>query len=193
MEKGSAIFYGVVQGVDLANKTFTIKSQGRSYVFHYNEQTKISSYRSYIRWDTVKPGEGATVLMRVGEGNVGIALQVRFTVDGGRDEAMKLWVARTTKGETISGLAINNYIVSEPPPFSFRGGAGLGINSKFGGRAGVFHLTIRPDGSVGEITAAKSLGDKMDLQMAGWLKKWKFRPNTLTEVQVPMGFYWSAY
>ncbi len=46
VEKGSAIFYGVVQAVDLGNKTFTIQAQGRSYVFHYNEQTKISSAKA---------------------------------------------------------------------------------------------------------------------------------------------------
>lgn len=72
---GSAIFYGVVQAVDLGNKTFTIQAQGRSYVFHYNEQTKISSGHGYIRWDTAKTGQGAMVLMRVGEGNVGLAVQ----------------------------------------------------------------------------------------------------------------------
>ena len=57
-EKGSAVFYGVVQAVDLGNKTFTIQAEGRSYVFHYNEQTKISSAQGYIRWDTVQAGQG---------------------------------------------------------------------------------------------------------------------------------------
>jgi hypothetical protein len=192
-EKGSAIFYGVLQTVDLGNKTFTIRAQGRSYLFHYNEKTKISSAHGYIRWDTVKAGQGATVLMRVGEGNVGLAIQVRFTTDNGLDESTRLWVARTTKGENISGPAVQNYILSEPPAFSFSGGAGYGLTDKYGSRSGVFHLTVRPDGSVGEITAAKSLGDKMDLRVAAWLKKWKFRPHSLTEVQVPMSFHWSAY
>lgn len=193
-EKGGAIFYGVVQAVDLGNKTFTIQAQGRSYVFHYSEQTKISSEQGYIRWDTVKAGQGATVLMRVGEGNVGLAVQVRFANDNGGAESAKLYVARTKKGETISGPAIDNYIVSQPPPFSFSGGAGYGLTNKAGSRSGVFHLTVRPDGSVAEVTAAKSLGDdKMNLRAAAWLKKWKFRPNSLTEVQVPMFFRWSAY
>ncbi|MGH3632260.1 MAG: energy transducer TonB [Sciscionella sp.] len=130
----------------------------------------------------------------MGEGNVGLAVQVRFMIDNGRAESMKLWVARTRKGETISGPAIENYILSQPPPFSFSGGAGYGLTNKYGSRSGVFHLTVRPDGSVAEVTAAKSFGnDKMNLEAADWLKKWKFRPNSLTEVQVPMVFHWSAY
>ena len=132
--------------------------------------------------------------MRVGEGNVGLAVQVRFTKDNGQSESTRLFVARTKKGETISGPAVGNFVVSEPPPFSFGGAAGYGIRDKFGSRSGVFHLTIRLDGSVAEVTAAKSFGDdKMNLAAATWLKKWKFRPNSLTEVQVPMTFHWSAY
>ncbi len=188
------MFYGVVQAIDLGNKTFTIQAQGRSYVFHYNELTKISSQHGYIRWETVKVGQGATVLMRVGEGNVGLAVQVRFTTDNGEAESTKLYVARTNKGETISGPAVENYIVSQPPPFSFSGAAGYGITNKAGARSGVFHLSVRPDGSVAEVTAAKSLGDdKMNQRVAAWLKKWKFRPNSVTEVQIPMSFRWSAY
>ncbi|MEO5719259.1 MAG: hypothetical protein ABIR29_11925 [Chthoniobacterales bacterium] len=191
--KGSAVFYGVVQAVDLANKTFTIQAQGRSYLFHYDEQTKISREGGYIRWETVKAGLGAAVLMRVGEGNVGFAVQVRFMNDNGRAEGTKLWVARTIKGETISGPAVENYVLSEPAPFSFSGGAGYGLTGKYGSRSGVFHLTVRPDGSVAEVTVAKSLGDdKMNLRMAAWLKKWKFRPNSLSEVQIPMSFQWSS-
>lgn len=193
-ERGSAIFYGIVQAVDLGNKTFTIQAQGRSYVFHYNEQTKISSRHGYIRWDTVKAGQGATVLMRVGEGNVGLAVQVRFTDDNGQAESTKLFVVRTNKGETISGPAVDNYILSQPAPFSFSGGAGYGLSGKFGSRSGVFYLSVRPDGSVAEVTAAKSFGDdKMNMAAAVWLKKWKFRPNSVTEVQIPMTFHWSSH
>lgn len=187
---GNGIFYGVVQSVDLRNKTFTIKANGRAYVFHYNDETKISRRSGYVKWSAVEPGEGATVLMRVGEGNIGWAIQVRFTKDAGQAENLALYVARTTTGETISGSAVDNFILTEPPPYSFSGGA-FGVGSKYGSRSGVFHLAIRPDGSVAEVTAAKSLNDdKMNQRAAAWLRKWKFRSNSVTEVQVPISFSW---
>jgi hypothetical protein len=190
---GEGVFYGVVQAVDLGAKTFTIKANGRSYLFHYNHETKISRRSGYVSWSTVKPGEGANVLMRVGEGNVGMAIQVRFTKDAGEAEDMALYVARLTDGETISGAAVNNFVVFEPPPISFAGAAGFGITSKYGSRSGVFHLAVRPDGSVAEVTAAKSLNDdKMNQRIAAWLRKWKFRPKSVTEVQIPVAFSWGT-
>ncbi len=139
-------FYGIVQSVDLAHQTFTIKASGRTYVFHYNDETRISRQGSYVKWPTVQPGEGAVVLMRIGEGNVGMAVQVRFIKDSGAAESLALLVARTTKGETISGAAVTNLIAYEPSPPASTGLAGYGLREKFGSRSGVFHLRCAPMG-----------------------------------------------
>ena len=52
--------------------------------------------------------------MRVGEGGVGMAVQVRFDENKRADEDVSLYVVRTTSGQTLSGLAMWNYVAYEP-------------------------------------------------------------------------------
>ena len=132
----------------------------------------------------MKAGKGATVVMRLAEGNTGLAIKVRFDDNAGAAaKALSLLVARTTGGQTISGVAVANYIVHETPGEAFV--RATGPPSK---RDGVFVLSVRPDGSVGNVTAAKSLGsDEFNQRAAHWLRQWRFKPNTVTQVQVPVG------
>ncbi|MGZ5024014.1 MAG: TonB family protein [Chthoniobacterales bacterium] len=175
-------FYGEVQSVDLGARTFSIKSGGKILVFHYTDQTKISSFHGYMRWDKVHVGQEAAVVMRVGEGNIGIAEAVRFDYVPISSKQLSLFVARTTQGETVSGIAVANYVTNEP-----RGEKFLRATGSAGGSVGVFVLSVKPDGSVGEITAAKSLGDaEMDQRAAHWLREWRFKPNAVTQVQIPV-------
>ncbi len=109
-------FYGILKVVDPVAKTFTIKSGAQLLVFHYNDDTKINSEWGYVRWTTVKPGVGANVQMRLGEGNIGVAVRVHFVVDQGRAESIALFSVRTVQGERISGVAVSNYVLAEPPP-----------------------------------------------------------------------------
>ncbi|MBA3830653.1 MAG: hypothetical protein H0X34_01920 [Chthoniobacterales bacterium] len=174
-------FYGQVKTVDLAAKTLMIQSGDKSFVFHYTDETKISSYNGYIRWDKVRPGQGATVVMRLGEGNVGIAVKVRFEVDGGRAANLALFSARTIRGENVSGIAVSNYVDYEPPGDLFHRAIDLGS------AAGLFLISVQPDGTAGKVTPLKSLGyAELDKRAATWIRKWKFHANSVSEVRIPV-------
>jgi TonB family protein len=58
--------------------------------------------------------------------------------------------------------------------------------------AGVFVLSIAADGTVSNVTVRSSTGyPELDERAQRWMKKWRFHPNSLTEVQFPM--YFSQY
>ncbi len=157
------MFFGEVQAVNVGAKTFTIKSNGTPLVFQYTDETKISG-ADYVRWDKVKSGQGAGVTMRLGPGNVGIASPGRFSrQDRGRGNRIGL---RVSQSHCLRATETSR-----------------------GGAAGIFKLGVRRDGTVGGVIALKSLGTKERDERAGnWLEKWRFRPNSVTEVQVPVRF-----
>lgn len=70
----------------------------------------------------IKPGDGATVLMKLGKGGVGIALQIRVDVGASLSSSLKLYAARLVGGGVISGMAINNCVVYQPPDDGWSGG-----------------------------------------------------------------------
>ena len=121
-------FYGEVKAVDLKAKTITIKSHVRTFVFHITDETKISGRNGYISLDKVQRGQGATVVMRLGEGSIGIAVAIRFDADASFTKHLALYSARTIRGEMISGLAVNNFVVYQPPDIGFVRGLDLGPN-----------------------------------------------------------------
>jgi hypothetical protein len=59
---------------------------------------------------------------------------------------------RTVQGKTITGLAVAEFIVYEPPARV------VNRNINFGQRSGLFLLSLRPDGSVANVQPSKSLG-----------------------------------
>lgn len=178
-------FYGEVKAVDLASKTITIKSHVRTFVFHITDETKISSRHGYIRLDKVQRGQGATVVMRLGEGNVGIAVAIRFDADASLAKSLALYSARTTRGEMISGIAVNNFVAYEPPVLPINRGFDLGPNT-----LRMFRLSVRPDGTVASATPYVSLGNtELDARAAKWLMKWRFHPNSVTEVRMPVSWF----
>ncbi len=182
------VFYGEVRSVDLANKTFSIKAGGRTLVFHYNEQTKIGSFNGHVSWEKVRIGQGAAVGMRLGEGNIGMAVMVRFDENSGGANAVSGYVARTTNGQTVSGLAVADYVVDAPHSEAVYRATGFGTNRGYSSD-GVFVLSIKPDGSVANVTAAKSLSSAEANDRVGqWLRKWRFKPNSVTQVQIPVGW-----
>ena len=72
-DTGPHTFYGQVVLIDPAKKVIVIQSHKQRLVFHYNEQTRISSTLGEVHMDRVIRGTHAAVVMRLGEGNVGIA------------------------------------------------------------------------------------------------------------------------
>lgn len=177
-------FYGEVRAVDLAAKTITIKSGGRILVFHVTDETKISSRFEYVRLDKVQRGQGAAVVMRLGEGNIGIAVNIRFDADASLAKSLALFSARTVRGEMISGIAVNNFIAYQPPAEAFVRGLDLGPN-----KARMFRLSVLSDGTVASATPYVSFGyEELNARAVKWLKKWRFQPNSVTEVRVPVSW-----
>ena len=83
-------FYGEVVAIDQAAKVIQLKSGNQRFVFHYNDQTKISGSSGHVRLDRITRGTGAVVVMRVSEGNAGMAVAIRFVPDAGRMKTLSL-------------------------------------------------------------------------------------------------------
>ena len=180
-------FYGEVRAVDLKAKTITLKTHTRTFVFQITDETKISSFRGYVSWDKVRPGQGARVLMRLGEDGKGIAVQIRFDDDAGQAKFLALFSARTTRGEMISGIAVSNFVAYEPPPIPINRGFDLGLN-----KLRMFRLSVRPDGTVASATPYVSFGaEDLDSRSIKWLMKWRFKPNSVTEVRMPVSWVYT--
>jgi TonB family protein len=179
-------FYGEVKAVDLAGKTLTIKAGGKKLVFQITSETKINSFHGYVRLDRIRPGQGALVVMRLGEGNKGIAVQVRIDPDASLAKSLSLYSARTIRGEMVVGIAVSNFVAYQPPGEWYNRGLHLGPSK---GR--MFRLSVLPDGTVGNATPYVSFGNKeLDAQAVNWLKKWRFHPNSVTEVRIPVMWSW---
>jgi TonB family protein len=174
-------FFGQVTAVNLAARTITIQL-GKSFVFHITAETRISSAAGgAVPFEKIQIGDGAFVTMRTGPGNIGIAVKILLTsaVTFPAD-----YSARTTKGETISGAALSNYVVYQPPREDINRGLNFGMT-----RAGLFLLSVQPDGTVATVKPLRSLGyEELDARAIKYLKKWRFRPNSVTEVRMPIGY-----
>jgi len=182
---GLHTFYGEVKAVDLKARTITIKSGGKSFVFHVTDETKISSRHQFVRLDKIRRGQGAMVVMRLGEGGRGIAVSIRFDPNAAMADSLALYSLKTTRGETISGMAFNNYVVYEPPRDAWSGGVPFETKQ----RASMFLLIVQPDGTVADAKPLQGLGyPEMDARAVKWLKKWRFRPHGVTEARMPIGF-----
>lgn len=179
-------FYGEVVAIDQARKVLQLKSGNQRFLFHYNDQTKITSTSGAVRLDRILRGTGAVVVMRVGEGNAGIALQIRFVPDANKMENLALISARTVRGENIKGIAVSNFVDYQPPSDGWSGAQTFETSKS----PGLFVLSVAPDGTVSKVTPRTSTGyPELDARAQRWMKKWRFRPNTLTEVQLPMYYY----
>jgi TonB family protein len=187
-DTGLHTFYGEVVVIDQAKKVLQLKNGKQRFLFHYNDHTKMSSSSGPVRLDRILRGTGAAVVMRVGEGDAGIALVIRFVPEPSKLKPIALFSARTVHGENITGNAVNRFVDYRPPDDEWSGGATLGRRNN----AGVFVLAIAADGTVSNVTVRNSTGyPELDERAQRWMKKWRFRPNSLTEVQFPM--YFSQY
>lgn len=185
-DSGLHTFYGEVVAIDQAAKVIQLKSGNQRFLFHYNEQTKISSTSGHVRLDRITRGTGAAVIMRVSEGNAGLALVIRFVPDASQLQTLRLISARTVRGESITGIAVSNFVDYEPPADAWAGGPTLETRKN----PGVFVLSVAPDGTVTSVTVRTSTGyPELDARAEKWMKKWRFRPNSVTQVQLPMYYY----
>jgi TonB family protein len=184
-DPGLHTFYGQVELIDPAKKVIVIQSQKQRLVFHYNQQTRISSTLGQVDMTKVLRGTNAAVVMRLGEGNIGIATEIRFVPSPSWAQTLALISARTVQGQTITGAAVAKLVVYRPATDEWSGGAPLGRRNN----AGLFVLSVAPDGTVANVAVRQSSGyPELDVRAQKWMKKWRFKPNTLTEVQLPMFF-----
>lgn len=176
------IFSGEVRSVDLAAKTITITSGGKSFVFHVTPETKLSSYFGHVRLDTIERGEGATVVMKLGPGNIGIAQKISIAPSALGAKITFYYSAKTIDGDTVYGNAVANYVAYEPPEDAWS------TTKEYRRYSGaMFLLIVQRDGSVSEVRPLASLGyTELDEHAIRWFKRWKFRPNSVTEVRMPM-------
>jgi len=176
-------FYGDVIAVD--PHSITIKSGGKPMVFQITPQTKVSSRYGHVNLDQMKPGGGATVMMKLGQGNVGIAVRIRFDpAFTNKSNSLKLYAAKTIDGQVVSGMAIHNYVAYKPAAEGWTGGHTMEHDNS---QVGVFLLEVNRDGTVAMVKMIKSTGyEELNLRAINWFKKWRFKPNTVTEVQLPI-------
>lgn len=181
------IFSGEVKSVDPAAKTITITSGGQRFVFHVTPETKISSSAGYVTLRTIKPGQGAAIMMRLGPGNVGIALKIRIAPNALGPRLTSYYSAKTIDGDTVQGNAVGNYVAYEPPTDEWS--TSLEYRRHNGA---MFVLTVQRDGTVSDVRPLASLGySELDARAIRWFKRWKFRPNSVTEVRMPMVYSYS--
>jgi TonB family protein len=184
-DTGLHTFYGQVELIDPAKKVVVIQSHKQRLVFHYNEQTRISSTLGEVHMDRVIRGTHAAVVMRLGEGNVGIATEIRFVPYPSWVQTLALISARTVHGETINGAPVGKFVVYKPENDGWTGGPSFERRNN----AGLFVLSVAADGTVANVAVRQSCGySELDARAQNWMKKWRFKPNSLTEVQLPMFF-----
>src|SRR4051812_8061384 len=184
-DPGLHTFYGQVMLIDPAKKVLVIQSHKQRLVFHYNERTRISSTLGEVHMDRVIRGTEAAVVMRLGEGNVGIATEIRFVPYPSWVQTLALISARTVHGEAVNGAPVGKFVVYKPETDGWMGGPSLARRNN----AGLFVLSVAADGTVANVAVRQSSGySELDARAQNWMKKWRFKPNTVTEVQLPMFF-----
>ena len=177
---GLQAFYGEVKAVDRSAQTITIEL-GMRFVFHVTGETKIIARGgAALSLDNIKPGQGALIVARPNGAHTGIA--VKITVEPGAHFPAVI-SARTVQGQTISGLAVFALVTYKPPTEV------INRNINFGRQSGLFALDVNADGTVGNVRTIRSFGlNELDERGKKWLMKWKFRPNAVSEVRVPMTY-----
>jgi TonB family protein len=181
-------FYGDVVAIN--PHSITIKSGGKPLVFQITDETKISGRYRPVLLDQIKTGDGATVMMKLGNRGFGTAVRIRVDVGTSRSKSLKLYAARRVGGEVISGMAFNNYVAYQPPADGWSGGGIL--EQPY--HDGVFLLEVRSDGTVGAVKVVKSLGySELNMHAIRWCKRWRFKPNSVTEVQIPLSYLQSKW
>ena len=184
-DPGLHTFYGEVVLIDPAKKIIELKNGKKLFVFHYTDQTRISSTFGEVNMNKILRGTAAAVVMRVGKDDIGIATEIRFVPSSSRMQMLSLMSARTARGETINGTAVSKLVAYEPPDDEWSGGASLARKNN----AGLFVLSVAPDGTVTSVAVRQSSGyPELDARAEKWMKKWRFHPNSVTEVQLPMIF-----
>ena len=172
-------FYGQVKAVDRSARTITI-GLPMLFTFKVTAETQITVRRgAAAEFNAIRPGSGVQIVARRGA-NSWTAQKITLEPGATFPEEIS---AKTVQGKTITGPAVAEFIVYEPPTEM------MNRNINFGQRSGLFLVSVLPDGTVGTATPIKSLGVKeLDERAIRRLMKMKFRPGALTEARIPVDF-----
>lgn len=101
-------------------------------------------------------------------------------------ELLALFAATTPSGRHLGAAELKPLILHAPMPGL------MGTHSRnYRLKIGVFLLSARPDGTVAKVEMLQSTGQRaMDGQILDHLKRWRFRPNSVTEVRIPALYGW---
>jgi TonB family protein len=195
------VFHGKIQAVDTAARTFTLQTNKQNYVFVTTDQTKITRNGKAQQFADLKPGQPAEVEMQIGAGDKGMAVSVRLIRNSYQldyrvrelqlqSQLQSLFVATTPSGKTISGTEVNRLVVHKPRFEPIWHGPSFGPST----RLDVFLLSVRPDGTVSNVEVLRETGyDVLDKRTKEWITKWRFRPNSVVQVRVPVQLVRSRY
>lgn len=97
-----------------------------------------------------------------------------------------LLAATTPTGRRLAEPEVRSLILHAPMPM---GTATRSANWRL--KVGVFLLAVRPDGSVSNVETLQRTGHGgLDREVIDSLKRWRFRPNSVSEVRVPAAYVW---
>jgi TonB family protein len=175
------VFRGRIQAVDPAARTFTLQAEKKTYVFSVTDHTKIVRSRVPQKFTDLRPGRDVEVDMKVGPDGKGVALSVNL----GSVDAVEqfLFAATTPDGKTLSAQQLKPFVLkaSWPP--------GMYTRVYWHLKIGVFLLTVRSDGTVTKVEKLQSTGHPgLDGEAVNCFMKWRFRPNSVNSVRVPMHY-----
>ncbi len=192
------VFQGKIQAVDTVARTFMLQAEKKTYVFSVTDETKIIHNGATQSFSDLKRGQVAEVDMKLGPDGKGVAVCVNLTSFGSMPVgdlssrwfglpnvmAQSLVGATTLSGKTLSAQQLKPLVLHAAwPPDS----VGVRVSRRL--KVGVFLLGVLSDGTVAKVEILQSTGHRgMDGDVVRAFMKWRFRPNSVSEVRVP-AFY----
>jgi TonB family protein len=195
------VFHGKIRAVDTAARVFTLQTNKQNYVFVITDQTMITRNGKAQQFADLKPGQPAEVEMQIGRGDKGMAVSVRLIRNSYQldyrvrelqlqSQLQSLFAATTPSEKTISGTELSRLVVHKPRFEPIWHGPSYGPST----RLDVFLLSVRPDGTVSNVEVLRATGyDMLDKPTTEWITKWRFRPNSVVQVRVPIQLVRSRY
>ena len=189
------VFNGRIQGVKPAARSFTFTGDGKSYEFTVTPETRLTRKGKPVPFSTLLAGEDAEVEMKVGPGGKGVALSIKLTtrergpiprsaptLDGPMMDS--LCAGTTPGGKRLGPQELKPLVTHFEWPKATHSVIGyLRI------KPGVFLLSLAADGGVASVEVLQAIGHRgADADAVKALRKWRFRPNSVREVRVPVQY-----
>lgn len=175
------VFRGRIRAVDTAARTFTLQGDKKTYVFNVTGRTRIIRNGISEGFFALKRGQDAEVDMKIGPDGTGVALAVRLGSTAALEQL--LFAGTTPGGRTLSAQQLKPLILHATMP------AGTYTRVSWQLKLGVFLLAVRSDGTVEKVEKLQSTGHSgVDGEIARSLRKWRFRPNSVSSVRVPANY-----